>query len=63
MGPPIHLKNINLGFLLSKGNTWTKNGAETEWEGHPETVPSGDLSHLQTQTPDTITDAKKCLIR
>jgi hypothetical protein len=30
MGPSMHLKNINLEFLLSKGNAETKSGAETE---------------------------------
>jgi hypothetical protein len=30
MGLPTHLKNINPEFLLLKGNTGTKNGAETE---------------------------------
>jgi hypothetical protein len=30
MGPPIHLKNINPEFFLAKGNSGTKNGAETE---------------------------------
>jgi hypothetical protein len=29
MGPPSHLKNINLELLLSKENTGTKNGIET----------------------------------
>ena len=30
MGTPTHLKNINLEFLLSKGNGGTKSGAETK---------------------------------
>jgi len=30
MGPPTHLKNINPEFPLSKGNGWTKSGAENE---------------------------------
>jgi hypothetical protein len=30
MGPPIRLQNFNPEFLLSKGNTGTKSGAETE---------------------------------
>jgi hypothetical protein len=30
MKPPTHLKNINIEFLLSKGNAGTKSAAETE---------------------------------
>jgi hypothetical protein len=30
METPTHLKNINRLFLMSKGNAWTKTGAETE---------------------------------
>jgi hypothetical protein len=30
MGPPTYLKNFNPELLLSKGNTGTKSGAETE---------------------------------
>ena len=30
MGPHTHFKNINPEFFLSKGNAWTKSGAETE---------------------------------
>jgi hypothetical protein len=30
MGPSTHLKIINPEFFLSKGNTGTKSGAETE---------------------------------
>jgi hypothetical protein len=30
MGPPIHLQNFNPELLLTKGNTGTKSGAETE---------------------------------
>jgi hypothetical protein len=34
MGPPVLLKKkFNPELLLSKGNTGTKNGAETEGEG------------------------------
>lgn len=31
-------------------------------EDHPETVPSRNQSHLQTQNPETISDANKCLL-
>jgi hypothetical protein len=30
-------------------------------QGHPETVPPRDPTHLLTPDPDTIGDAKKCL--
>ena len=62
MEPPTHLQNFNLEFLLSKENIGTKSGAETERKGHPETAPPGDPSHTQTPNPDTIADAKKCLL-
>jgi hypothetical protein len=31
-------------------------------EGHSDTAPSGDPSHIQTTNLDTIADAKKCLL-
>ena len=40
-------------------NTKTKSGAGTEGKGHPETVPPGDPSHIQTLNPVTTADAKK----
>jgi hypothetical protein len=33
-----------------------------ERKDHPETAPPRDLSLLQTLNPDTIADAKKCLL-
>jgi hypothetical protein len=34
-----------------------------DWrKGHPEIAPPGDPSHIQTQNPDTIVDAKNCLM-
>jgi hypothetical protein len=34
-----------------------------DWrKGHPETAPSKDSSHIQSPNPDTIVDAKKCLL-
>jgi hypothetical protein len=48
--------------ILTGGNTETKCGAETKRKGHPETAPPGDPSHIQTPNPDTIVDAKKCLL-
>jgi hypothetical protein len=32
-------------------------------KGHPETVPPRDSSHNQLTNPDTIVDAKKCLLK
>jgi hypothetical protein len=61
MRTQIYLKNINLEFLLSKGNAWTKSGAETE--ERPSRDYLRDPSHLQTPNLDTIVDAKKCLLR
>jgi hypothetical protein len=58
MGPSTHLKNINPEFLLSKENAGTKSGAETERPSDPPRDPS----HLLTPNPDTIADAKKCLL-
>jgi hypothetical protein len=61
MGLPIHLKNINSEFLLSKGNAGTKSGAETEGKkGHPEIAPPRYPSHLLTPNPDTIAPARNC---
>ena len=31
MGTPIHFKFFNPEWLLSKGNTWTKNGGATSY--------------------------------
>jgi hypothetical protein len=57
MGTPTYLKNINTELLLSKGNTGTKSGAETE--SQPETALPGNLSHIQAPNPVTIGVAKK----
>ena len=32
-------------------------------KGHPETVPPGDSSYIQLPNPDSIVDAKKCLLK
>jgi hypothetical protein len=32
-------------------------------KGHPETVPLGDSSHIQLSNPETIVDAKKCMLK
>jgi hypothetical protein len=31
-------------------------------KGHPETAPPGNPSYVQPPNPDTIVDAKKCLL-
>jgi hypothetical protein len=31
-------------------------------KGHPEIVPPGDLSYVQSPNPDTIVDTKKCML-
>ena len=62
MGPHTHLPIFNPELLLSKGTTGTKWGVETEDKGHPETVPAGNQSHIQTSNLNTIMDAKKCLL-
>jgi hypothetical protein len=56
MGPSTHLQNFNPELLLSKGNTGTKSGAETEGKAIQR------LPKLQTPNSDTIADAKKCLL-
>ena len=61
MGPPTLLKNYNPELLLSKGNTGAKSGAEIEGT-EAGIAPPGDPSHMQPPTPDTIADAKKCLL-
>jgi hypothetical protein len=34
-----------------------------EINGLRETVPSGNSSHIQLPNPDTIVDAKKCILK
>jgi hypothetical protein len=31
-------------------------------KGHSETASPGDPSHIQSTNPDTVADAKKCLL-
>ena len=62
MEPLTYLQVFNPEFLLSKGNTGTKSGAEAEGKGYLETAPPGDTYHMQTPNLDTIADAKKCLL-
>jgi hypothetical protein len=48
--------------ILSEANMETKCGTETERKGHPEISPPEDQSHIKSPNPDTIVDAKKCLL-
>ena len=41
---------------------WSKDWRKDWRNDHPETAPPGDPSHKQTPNPDTIVDAKKCLL-
>jgi hypothetical protein len=45
----------------TKGNAGTKSGKETEGKAI-HTAPPGDPYHMQPPNPDTIADAKKCLL-
>jgi hypothetical protein len=58
MGPPTLPQYFNPEFILSKGNTRTNNGAEIEGKAIQRLPYLG-----QTPNPDTIADAKKCLLR
>ena len=60
--PLTHLKNFNPELLLSKGNTETKSGEETEGKSIQRLPHLGYPSTLQMSNPDTIADAKKCLL-
>ena len=48
--------------ILTGGNKETKCGAEAEGKAIQRLFPTGDPSHIQTPNPDTIVDAKKCLL-
>jgi hypothetical protein len=63
MGLPTHPKKFNPELLLSEGNT----GKHKEWNRVLKERASRDRlpvdpSHMQTPNPDTIVDAKKCLL-
>ena len=59
MVSPTHLKTFNLELFLSKGNDGTKHIAKTEGK---DIERQGNPSYLQTPNPDTISDAKNCLL-
>jgi len=48
--------------ILTRGNTGTMSGAETEGVV-TQTSPPGDSSHMQPPNPVMIADAKKCLLK
>ena len=48
--------------VLTGANMEIKCRAETTQKGHPETVTPADSSHIQLPNPDTIVDAKKCML-
>jgi hypothetical protein len=56
MGPSTYLKNNNPDYLLSKGHIGSKSREESEGKAIQR------LPHLQTPNPDTIGDAKNCLL-
>jgi hypothetical protein len=52
---------------LSQNCSYLKEMQRQKWcsdwrKGHPEITTPRDPSHLQTPSPDTITDVKKCLL-
>ena len=52
-----------LRYFLEGGTKYRDKVWSRDWrKGHPETAPPGDPSHIQTPNPDTIVDAKKCLL-
>jgi hypothetical protein len=52
---------LDASVLLKRWNKILK-GENIETKCRAETVPPGDLSHIQTPNLDTIADAKKCLL-
>jgi hypothetical protein len=61
MGLPTHLKNINSELLLSKGNTETKSGAETEGKA-VQRLPHWGIHPICSHQAQALADAKKCLL-
>jgi hypothetical protein len=63
MEPPTNLKIFIPETLLSKGNTGTKTGAETEGKATQRLLAAGHPSNMQSPNPDTIAHVKKCLLK
>ena len=60
-GTLTHPGSQDFRSLVTGGSRETKS---RDWrKGHPETAPPGDPSHIQTPNPETIADAKKCLLK
>jgi hypothetical protein len=58
------LRSFLEGEQNTHSNTYEDKVLSTNWrKGHPETVPPGDSSHIQLPNPDTIVDAKKCMLK
>ena len=54
-------------FLEGKQNTHRSKYGDKVWsrdwrKGHPDTVPPGDSSHIQSPNLDIIVNAKKCML-
>jgi hypothetical protein len=55
-------QSVGVLVLLRKGNKiFTR--ANTETKCGAETAPPGNPSYIQSPNPDTIVDAKKCLLK
>jgi hypothetical protein len=53
---PVLFRRVN--NILTGGKWRQRDGRK----GHPEIAPPGDPSHIQPPNPDTIVDARKCLL-
>jgi hypothetical protein len=60
--PSVHILPTMLNCSYLKEMQGQKKWSRDWRKGHPETTPARDPSHLQTPNPDTIADAKKCLL-
>jgi len=59
MGPPNHFKNINSSCQKEMQGQRVEQKLR---KGRPETAAAKNPSHLPTPNPDTIDNAKKCLL-
>jgi len=60
-GATTHFENIDIELLLCKGNTETKNGAETKGKVIQK-VPHLGIHSMQLPDLDTMADSKKYLL-